>query len=134
MYQSIFSKMERKDFKLQTLFKCTGSDPFQDWKVRNKDGTICKVFDKEVKTFVLEMLGCNIENVFITSTQPTLTKPDLPFLNISMYYFQDQPAFSFELIICDACQNKRRIRYSTYNSKCFFRYVIYEINIQCSCI
>ncbi|XP_008475029.1 uncharacterized protein LOC103512054 [Diaphorina citri] len=76
------------------------------------------------------MLGCNIENVFITSTQPTLTKPDLPFLNISMYYFQDQPAFSFELIICDACQNKRRIRYSTYNSKCFFRPFANSCSIQ----
>ncbi|CAH1399912.1 unnamed protein product [Nezara viridula] len=111
MYRNVFQK------GLVTVFYSCGSKPLAEWRQYIKTGFLRRITDEHIRSLVLEIMSVNIVNTYITSP------PDpndslgikLPFLvmilkNLAKY-------FSFEIMIVDDRDMKRRFRVSNYQSK-----------------
>ena|SRR5699024_3675386 len=93
-----------------------GSNPLQIWDKKVKNGSIKRVTDSEIQSFVIEIAGANVSTTYVTCPpQPRASLGiKLPFLVLIVK--NQKKYFSFEVEILDDKGVRRRFRSSNFQS------------------
>ncbi|XP_030382798.1 cilia- and flagella-associated protein 20 [Scaptodrosophila lebanonensis] len=111
MYRSAY----QKGF-LSVLYS-VGSHPLERWSTYTKNGYIKRIYDEDIKSLVLEVMGSNVSTTFIHC--PSDCKMELgiklPFLVLLIKNMHKY--FCFEVKVQDDQRFMRRFRVSNFQSK-----------------
>ena len=93
-----------------------GSNPLQIWDKKVKNGSIKRITDSEIQSFVIEIAGANVSTTYITCPpQPRASLGiKLPYLVLIVKNLKKY--FSFEVEILDDKGIRRRFRTSNFQS------------------
>ncbi|EDW25502.1 GL26630 [Drosophila persimilis] len=111
MYRSAYQK------GFLTILYSVGSSPLQQWSSYTKNGYIKRIYDDDIKSLVLEIIGSNVSTAFIhcpseCKEQLGIKLPFLVLLIKNMHKY-----FCFEVKIQDDQRFMRRFRVSNFQSK-----------------
>nr|XP_016924699.1 cilia- and flagella-associated protein 20 [Drosophila suzukii] len=111
MYRSAYQK------GFLTVFYSVGSSPLNNWSSYTKNGYIKRIYDEDIKSLVLEIMGSNVSTTFIhcpseCKEQLGIKLPFLVLLIKNMHKY-----FCFEVKIQDDQRFMRRFRVSNFQSK-----------------
>ncbi|XP_017026017.1 uncharacterized protein [Drosophila kikkawai] len=100
-----------------TVFYSVGSSPLDNWSSYTKNGYIKRIYDEDIKSLVLEIMGSNVSTTFIhcpseCKQQLGIKLPFLVLLIKNMHKY-----FCFEVKIQDDQRFMRRFRVSNFQSK-----------------
>ncbi|XP_030557136.1 cilia- and flagella-associated protein 20 [Drosophila novamexicana] len=100
-----------------TILYSVGSSPLDKWSTYTKNGYIKRIYDEDIKSLVLEIMGSNVSTTFIHC--PSDCKAELgiklPFLVLLIKNMHKY--FCFEVKIQDDQRFMRRFRVSNFQSK-----------------
>ncbi|KAH8391019.1 hypothetical protein KR215_003774 [Drosophila sulfurigaster] len=100
-----------------TILYSVGSSPLDNWSTFTKNGYIKRIYDEDIKSLVLEIMGSNVSTTFIHC--PSDCKAELgiklPFLVLLIKNMHKY--FCFEVKIQDDQRFMRRFRVSNFQSK-----------------
>ncbi|KAH8367764.1 hypothetical protein KR084_002443 [Drosophila pseudotakahashii] len=111
MYRSAYQK------GFLTVLYSVGSSPLNNWSSYTKNGYIKRIYDEDIKSLVLEIMGSNVSTTFIhcpseCKEQLGIKLPFLVLLIKNMHKY-----FCFEVKIQDDQRFMRRFRVSNFQSK-----------------
>ncbi|XP_033249647.1 cilia- and flagella-associated protein 20 isoform X2 [Drosophila miranda] len=111
MYRSAYQK------GFLTILYSVGSSPLAKWSSYTKNGYIKRIYDDDIKSLVLEIIGSNVSTAFIhcpseCKEQLGIKLPFLVLLIKNMHKY-----FCFEVKIQDDQRFMRRFRVSNFQSK-----------------
>ncbi|XP_022222234.1 cilia- and flagella-associated protein 20 [Drosophila obscura] len=111
MYRSAYQK------GFLTVLYSVGSSPLEKWSSYTKNGYIKRIYDEDIKSLVLEIMGSNVSTTFIhcpseCKEQLGIKLPFLVLLIKNMHKY-----FCFEVKIQDDQRFMRRFRVSNFQSK-----------------
>ncbi|KAH8283079.1 hypothetical protein KR054_012024 [Drosophila jambulina] len=100
-----------------TVFYSVGSSPLENWSSYTKNGYIKRIYDEDIKSLVLEIMGSNVSTAFIhcpseCKQQLGIKLPFLVLLIKNMHKY-----FCFEVKVQDDQRFMRRFRVSNFQSK-----------------
>ncbi|EDV32404.1 uncharacterized protein Dana_GF15822 [Drosophila ananassae] len=100
-----------------TVLYSVGSSPLNNWSSYTKNGYIKRIYDEDIKSLVLEIMGSNVSTTFIhcpseCKEQLGIKLPFLVLLIKNMHKY-----FCFEVKIQDDQRFMRRFRVSNFQSK-----------------
>jgi len=93
-----------------------GSKPLQIWDKKVRNGHIKRITDQDIQSSVLEILGTNVSTTYIScpADQKQTLGIKLPFL--VMIIKNMKKYFTFEVMVLDDKNVRRRFRASNYQS------------------
>lgn len=108
--------MQESGKPLVSLFNSTDSKPLLSWNKFVRNGHIKRLTDKEIASSVIELQGSNIATTYITCpADPGATLDQtLPILVLVIKSLEKY--FSFEALILDNTNVRRRFRASNFQS------------------
>jgi Protein of unknown function (DUF667) len=110
----MFKNAFQKDFL--SIFYSIGSRPLQIWSKTERSGKVERVMDEDIQSLVLDIRGRNVNTCYISSpAEPRHTLGvRLPFLVMIVKNMKE--FFTFEVLVLDDQNMRRRFRASNYLS------------------
>uniref|UniRef100_A0A1A9WZW9 Nuclear pore complex protein n=1 Tax=Glossina brevipalpis TaxID=37001 RepID=A0A1A9WZW9_9MUSC len=105
------------DSSLELLNKNVGGNPLKLWNIHTKNGYTKRVYDEDIKSMVLEIMGTNVSTMYISTPRDNNQQLGikLPFLVLLIKNMHKY--FTFEVKIIDDQRFMRRFRVSNFQSK-----------------
>ncbi len=93
-----------------------GSNPLQIWDKKVKNGSIKRITDNEIQSFVIEISGANVSTTFITCPPQPRASLGIKLPYLVLIVKNQKKFFSFEVEILDDKGIRRRFRASNFQS------------------
>lgn len=99
-----------------SIFYSIGSKPLLIWHKEIHNGSVKRITDNDIRSFVMEITGDNAVSTFIKcpAAPRQVLGITLPYLILVVKNLNDN--FSFEVQVSDSKREHRRLRYSSYNT------------------